>query len=117
MMLGRNHYTPNLLASFPPVARSKTVGLTTRDNDDEQEDDYAYDDPDPHLHILPPHLLADSVGAATEALGRLVQVLGFVLELVNVLAALGYGFEILLHDIDGVVDLLLSRAVLVIVLY
>ena len=106
MMLCRNHYTRNSSASFPPVARSKTVGLTTRDNDDEQKDDYAHDDPDPHLHILPPHLLADSVGAATEALGGLVQVLGFVLELVNVLAALGYGFEVFLHDIDGVVDLL-----------
>ena len=117
MMLCRNDYTSNLLALFSPVARSKTAGLTTRDNDDEQKDDYADYDPDPHLHILPPHLLADSVGAATEALGGLVQVLGFVLEPVNVLAALGYGFEVLLHDIDGVVDLLWSRAVLAIVLY
>ena len=62
-------------------------------------------------------MLADSVGAAAEALGGLVQILGFVLELVNVLAALGYGFEILLHDIDGVVDLLSRRAGLAMVLY
>ena len=61
-------------------------------------------------------MLADSVGAATEALGGLVQVLGFVLELVNVLAALGYGFEVFLHDVDGVVDLLWRRAMLAIVL-
>ena len=36
----------------------------------------------------------------------LVQVLGLVLELVDVLAALGDGFEVLLHHIDCVVDLL-----------
>ena len=79
---------------------------TTRDDDDEQKHDYGHDDPDPHLHVLPPHLLADSVGATTEALGRLVEVLGFVLELVNVLATLGYGFEVLLHHVDRIVDLL-----------
>ena len=79
---------------------------TAWNDDDEQKHDYAHDDPDPHLHILPPHLLADSVGAATEALGRLVEVLGFVLKLVDVFAALGDGFEILFHDVDGVVDLL-----------
>lgn len=81
----------------------------TRDDDDQQQRDYAHDDPDPHLHVLPPHLLADSVGAATETLGGLVEVLGFVLELVDVLAALGDGFEVLFHDIDGVVDLRLDR--------
>ena len=88
---------------------TRTLGLTTGDDDDEQEHDDAHDDPDPHLHVLPPHLLADAVGAATEALGGLVQVLGFVLELVDVLAALGDGFEILFHDVDGVVDLLKRR--------
>ena len=80
--------------------------LTTRDDDDEQKHDYAHDDPDPHLHVFPPHLLADSVGAATEALGGLVEILGFVLELIDVLAALGYGFEVFFHDVDGIVDLL-----------
>lgn len=83
------------------------IGLTTRDDDDEQKHDYAHDDPDPHLHVLPPHLLADSVGATTEALGGLVEVLRFVLQLVDVLPALGYRFEVLFHDIDGVIDLLL----------
>ncbi len=97
------------LVSISAVARKKAVGLTTWDDDDEQKHDYAHNDPDPHFHVLPPHLLADSVGAATEALGRLVEVLGFVLELVNVLAALGDGFEILFHDIDGVVDLLMLK--------
>lgn len=42
----------------------------------------------------------------------LIEVLGFVLELVDVLAALGDGFEVLFHDVDCVVDLLLmERAV------
>ena len=86
------------------------MGLTTRDDDDQQKHNYAHNDPDPHLHILPPHLLTDSVGAATEALGGLVEILGFVLQLVDVLAALGYGFEVLFHDIDCVIDLLLMKS-------
>lgn len=88
----------------------RRLELTTRDDDEQQQRDYAHDDPDPHLHVFPPHLLADSVGAATETLGGLVEVLGFVLELVDVLAALGDGFEVLFHDIDGVVDLLLIES-------
>ena len=107
MMLRRNHYT-QFVSLLCIVAPYYAIGRTTWNDDDDQKRDYAHNDPDPHLHILPPHLLADSVGAATEALGGLVQVLGLVLELVNVLATLGYGFEILLHDIDRVIDLLLT---------
>ena len=114
MMLRCNHCTQ--FVSFSAFVRQKAVGLTTRNDDDQQQHNYAHDDPDPHLHVLPPHLLANSVGAATEALGGLVEVLGFVLELVDVLAALGYGFEVLFHDIDGVVNLLPRRAMLAIVL-
>lgn len=84
-------------------------GHTTGNDDNQQQDDDADDDPDPHLHVLPPHLLAHAVGAASEALGGLVQVLGFVLELVDVLAALGDGFEVLFHHVDCVVDLLGGR--------
>lgn len=86
------------------------MGLTTRDDDDEQQHDYGHDNPDPHFHILPPHLLADSVGAAAKALGRLVEVFGFVLQLVDVFAALGNRFEVLFHDVDGVIDLLLIES-------
>ena len=96
--------------SLSALIQEKTAGLTTRDDDDEQKHDYAHDDPDPHLHVLPPHLLADSVGATTEALGGLVEIFGFVLELVDMLAALGYGFKVLFHDVDGVVDLLLMQS-------
>ena len=92
------------------MRKKKAVELTTRDDDDEQKHNDAHNDPDPHFHVLPPHLLANTVGAASEALGGLVKVLGFVLELVDVLAALGDGFEVLFHDIDGVIDLLLMKS-------
>ena len=82
------------------------MGLTTRNDDDEQQHDYAHENPDPHLHVLPPHLFADPVGAAAETLRGLVEVLGFVLKLVDVFAALGDGLEILFHDVDCVIDLL-----------
>jgi len=99
-----NSSQPHVLHSQLKVTAGRP--LTTRDNDDQQQHDYAHDDPDPHLHILPPHLLADTIGATTEALRGLVEILGLVLELVDMFAALGDGFEILFHDIDGVVDLL-----------
>jgi hypothetical protein len=41
-----------------------------RHDDDHQQDDDSDDYAHAHLHVLPPHLLSDSVGAATEALGR-----------------------------------------------
>ena len=86
--------------------------LTTWNDDDQEQHDDGHDDPDPHLHVLPPHLLADAIGATAEALGGLVQVFGLVLELVDVLAALGDGFEVLFHHVDCVVDLLWKVRVL-----
>ncbi len=80
--------------------------LTARDNDDKEKHNDSDDDPHPHLHVLPPHLLAHPIRATTETLGGLIKVLGFVLELVDMLAALGYGFEILFHHVDCVVNLL-----------
>jgi len=79
------------------------------DNQQKQHND-PDNDPDPHLDILPPHLLSDTIGAAAEALRGLVQILGLVLQLVDVLAALGDRFEILLHDVDGIVDLRLNSS-------
>lgn len=43
--------------------------LDDRNDDDDDEHDDADADDDPHLHVLPPHLLADAVGTAAEALG------------------------------------------------
>lgn len=53
--------------------------LTRRnDNDDEQDDD-AHNEAHAHLHVLPPHLLAHTVGAPSEALGGHGEVIGLVL--------------------------------------
>ena len=79
---------------------------TTWNNNNKQQYNDSHNNPDPHLDILPPHLLADTIGTATEALRGLVEVLGFVLELVDVFAALGDGFEVLFHDVDRIIDLL-----------
>ena len=101
-----NHYTNSVSHSPPTLVEYQAARLTTRDDDDEQKHDYAHNDPDPHLHVLPPHLLADSVGPATETLGGLVEVFGFILKLVDVLAALSDGFEVLFHNIDSIINLL-----------
>ena len=54
--------------------------LTGGYNDDDEKNDDAYDYAHSHLHILPPHLLAYSVGTTTEALGGYRKVVGLVLE-------------------------------------
>jgi hypothetical protein len=55
---------------------------------------------------LPPHSLADSVGTAAEALSRLRQVIGLVLESIKALATLRNLVNVVSHHTDGVVDLL-----------
>lgn len=82
-------------------------GKRTRWNDnDEDKDDDAGNQAHAHLDVLPPHLLADAVGAPTEALGRDSQVVGLILQSIKTLASLGDLVDVLTHHADGVVDLL-----------
>jgi len=74
------------------------------DNSDQNDDDNHRDDDHTHLHILPPHGLADTVGASAEALSRALQVIGLVLKGVETLAALGNLGDVVAHDTDGGVD-------------
>jgi len=55
---------------------------------------------------LPPHLLANLVGAAPEALRRLRQVVGLVLQMIQASAALRDLVDVVAHHANGVVDLL-----------
>ena len=57
----------------------------------------------PHL---PPHLLPDTVGTATESLCRNCEVVGLVLKSVETLATLRNLVDVVPHHADGVVDLL-----------
>jgi hypothetical protein len=41
---------------------------TSWNNNDDEQDDYSYNQAHPHFHITPPHLLSNSIGAATESL-------------------------------------------------
>lgn len=50
------------------------------DDDDDKEDDDADDQAHPHLHVLPPHLLSNAVGASSETLGGDGEVIGLVLK-------------------------------------
>ena len=79
---------------------------TSGNNNDEDEDDDAGNQAHSHLHILPPHLLPDSIGAATETLGGDGQVVGLVLEVVEALATLRHLVDVLSHHPHGVVNLL-----------
>jgi len=83
-------------------------GDNSRNDDDENENDDASDQAHPHLHVLPPHLLANAVGATAEAMRRGRKVVGLVLEGVESLAALRYLVDVLAHHPDGVIDLSLQ---------
>ena len=84
-VLGCNHYLNFLVASQRDAVHCGMQGatgtrrLTARNNDNQQQYNDAHNDPDPHLHVLPPHLFANAIRAAPEALSRLVEVLRFVL--------------------------------------
>lgn len=75
-------------------------------NDDHEEEDDADDNAHAHLHVLPPHLLSDAVGAAAEALRRHCEVVGLVLEGVEALATLRDLVDVVAHNTDSVIDLL-----------
>lgn len=57
---------------------------------------------------LPPHLLADLVGAAPEALRRLCQIVGLVLQVVQTSATFRDLVDVVAHHANGVVNLLLQ---------
>jgi hypothetical protein len=82
---------------------------TGRNNDDKEKNYDANNQADAHLHVLPPHLLSHSVGAASEALSRDGEVVCLILQRVESLASLGDLVDILSHNADGIVDLLFPR--------
>lgn len=78
-------------------------------NDDKDEDDDASNQAHSHLHVLPPHLLAHSVGAAAETLGGDGQIVGLILQGIQSLATLGNFVDVLSHYTNGVINLRLKR--------
>jgi hypothetical protein len=89
---------------------SSNGGLTRGHDDDNQQDDDADDNADPHLHVLPPHLLAHAVGAASEALRGRRQVVGLILQGIEAVAALRGFVQVVLHLAHCAVDFLLSQS-------
>lgn len=80
--------------------------LTRGDNNDHQKNNDANDQTHAHLHVLPPHIFAHAIGAAAEALGRDGQVVGLVLQGIEVLTTLRDLVDVFAHHTDGVIDLL-----------
>ena len=80
--------------------------LTSGNDDDEQENDNTDNQAHTHLHVLPPHLLANSVGTTTEPLSGDSEVVGLILQSIKAFTALGDLVDVVAHHTDGVVDLL-----------
>lgn len=79
---------------------------TSRNDNDNKEDDDAGDQTHAHLHVLPPHLFPDSVCSPPESLGGDREIVGLVLQGIEPLASLGYLVNIFSHHTDRVIDLL-----------
>lgn len=80
-------------------------------DDDNQHNDDTQNETHSHLHVLPPHVLSDAVGAPPEALGTDGKVVCFVFDRVQPLASFGDLVDVIPHDPDGVVNLLkISKA-------
>lgn len=84
------------------------MALTRRNNDDDEEDDDADNQAHAHLHVLPPHLLAYTVGAPSEALRGDGKVVGLILQRVEAGTALGNLVDVVAHDANSAVDFLES---------
>ena len=82
--------------------------LTSWDNDDNEKNDDTSDQTHAHLHILPPHLLANSIGTSAETLGGNSEVIGLVLQVVEILASLRDLVNVITHHANGIIDLLYS---------
>jgi len=74
-------------------------------DDDENQNDDAGDEAHSHLHVLPPHLFADSVRAASEALRGNSKVVCLVLKSVKPLASLGDFVDVVSHNAHRVINL------------
>lgn len=79
--------------------------LTGKD-DDENQSCNSSDNPHPHLDVLPAHVFPDTVGAASEAISMVFQVVGLVLQNIEVLSTLGKILDVGLHDSGGGIELL-----------
>ena len=81
------------------------------DNDDEDGEDNAADD-ELHLEVLPPHLLADPLGARGERVGGRLQVLRPGVQLAELDVALQDLVDVVPHDVDHLVHLDCNRKII-----
>ena len=79
---------------------------TRRNNDDDEQDDDANNQAHAHLHILPPHLFPDTVGASAKSLSGDGEVIGFVLKRVQTSATFRDFVDVVAHDANGTIDFL-----------
>ena len=82
--------------------------LTCRNDDNNKEDDNADDQTHAHLHILPPHLLPNTIGSTSKALCGSGEIFSLPLGIIDLIASNMHGIDVLLHYADGIIDLLLK---------
>jgi hypothetical protein len=105
-------YMSTLRGAFTPQenqTNSAEVDSNGHNNDNDHNNNTA-NQTHAHFHILPPHLLAHSVGPTTESLGTHSKVICFVLERIKSLSSLRDLVDVLSHNSDGIINLLLLMA-------
>lgn len=84
--------------------RSGTLPLTTRNNDDNEQDDDAHNQADTHLHVLPPHILPELIRSAVERARIVGESFALVLEPIQSLSTLRQRLQVLLEGLLSLVD-------------
>jgi len=80
----------------------------SRDNDNKEKNDDADNNAHPHLHVLPPHLLPDSVRSSSEVLSRVGEIVCLVLDRIEMFTALRDLVDVFSHNTNRVIDLRLE---------
>lgn len=93
------------------VAMSERDTHTGGYNDHNEQDDDADNDANAHLHVFPPHLLSNFVGTSAETSGRGSQIIGLVLNVIDMFTTLRNFIDVVFHYANRVIDLLLTTQV------
>ncbi len=79
----------------------------TKPNDN-GEDSNSKNEVDPHAYILHPQIFVHPIGSAMKQVSICLHPIGLIGHVVDSLAALLRSLDVLPHDVDGIVDLLIE---------
>ena len=83
------------------------MGQRTKPND-KGKNSKSNNDVDPHAYILQPQIFVHPIGSPMKQVSVCLHPIGFIGHVVDSFAALLRSLDVLPHDVDGIVDLLME---------